>query len=83
MSVFITLTEESSAAGSPDLVCHVTARSPSGVTVERDLSASYTDDPCCEGYEFQSPYVSLAFPPADAGTGDGPGSVILGRRRCR
>lgn len=68
-SAFITLTQESSAAGSPDLVCHVTARWPSGATVERDLSASYTDDPCCSGYEFQSSLVSFSLPPADAGDG--------------
>lgn len=56
----------------PDLVCRVTAISPSGLVVERDVAAHYIGGAgaCCSGYEFGfGASVSITFEPADASSG--------------
>jgi hypothetical protein len=53
-----------------DPVCHVTAVSPSGAVVERDVTAQYQDDPCCSGYELGfGSSISLSFSTPDGGAG--------------
>jgi len=52
--------------GGPELVCHVTATSVTGDTVEVDLTAQYTASRCCSGYQFPSPTRNVSFSPADA-----------------
>jgi hypothetical protein len=51
------------AAGpdSPDLLCHITAVSASGASMERDAIARYTDGLCCSGYEFAMPNITITF----------------------
>jgi hypothetical protein len=51
-----------------DMVCHITAVSRSGVTVERDVSAHYTPGFCCYGWEFGFDGVTITFDPPDAAT---------------
>jgi len=54
--------------GGPDKVCHVRIVGESGAVIERDLTATYLDDPCCSGFEFMSDAnVSVSFAPPDAG----------------
>jgi hypothetical protein len=66
-------------AGDAPPVCHLTAVSRSGVVVERDVTASYSGDPCCAGYEFSyGASVEIDFSKSDAGTADGPGDAAGG-----
>jgi hypothetical protein len=67
----IALRNSGPGPGSSDapLTCHVTLVGARGTTVEQDVTATYTDDLCCLGYEFPARTVSVTIAPADAGTG--------------
>ncbi len=47
--------------GSGDLVCHITAVSASGASMERDAIARYAGGGCCSGYEFVDPNITITF----------------------
>jgi len=44
-----------------ELLCHLTATSAAGATIERDLVVRYTAGTCCSGYEFTTPAITIAF----------------------
>jgi hypothetical protein len=47
--------------GSADLVCHITAVSASGASMEREAIARYTGGGCCSGYQFVDPNITITF----------------------
>jgi len=57
-----------SGQGAP-ITCHFTVTGNRGSVVRRAFTASYSDDPCCAGYEFPDRAVSITLTGADGGGG--------------
>ena len=47
--------------GAADLVCHITAVSASGASMEREAIAHYIAGRCCSGYEFVTQNIAITF----------------------
>jgi len=71
-TVNITLSSSAGSSGDPPIVCQVTATSPAGVVVERDVMANFTGGSCCAGYEFGwGASIEIDFSTSGAGIADG------------
>jgi hypothetical protein len=58
--VYLTSTS-AGGPGSADLVCHITAVSASGASMEREAIAHYIASRCCSGYEFATQNITITF----------------------
>jgi len=58
--VYLTSTS-AGGPGSADLVCHITAVSASGASMEREAIAHYIASLCCSGYEFATQNITITF----------------------